>query len=492
MHTIKKHPVLSLGLFCIGVWAIALRIGALAASSYWMDESFSISLADAVRHHGYPLVDSGRVVWRSALYHYTLAPVVALFGTGEAAMRFPSVMMGIVSIGVLSTLAWRWFGKTPAILTVALASLSYWQIAWSRQARMYIMLELFFWLTILLTHEALARRTWRWRLAAAASGLATILAHEFGVFVLFLCALLIMFANTNNVRHIFILFFSYIASVLVVVIGAVAFLRWKGFPVPLDYSLHYLQFLVREYADILIFGIAGIFLCVRRSAILAQRALILFAAFFVWLTILSYAFPLLQYRYLFFVTPALLLGTAVSLARLWLICPKIFPQFFRRFTGPALVILFFLASPSMILLPRTEFPLESDPEASPLSYKSITPQPDFRAAYEVMAREPDLHVFTPYPALSRIYRRQDDDGALFFDLTGGLQGGQAREIYTGVPFVRQNDIEERQAKGEHGFVLLDVLSETRLDPEFRRLLSSFPEVFRRRSGEWSEVWIVRY
>lgn len=481
--------------FALGVlflWAIALRVYALSVPSYWMDEGFSIALANAITDHGYPLVDSGRVLWRSALYHYSLAPVVSLFGTGETATRFLSVVAGIFAIAVVAALTRSWFGKRAGIIVAALMSFSYWEIAWSRQARMYMMLQLFFWLTILLTHCAVTRRKKRWIVFASFAAIATFFTHEFGAFVFVPCALLFFFSRARNSHRSLIVFVSYWGTVITIAIAAVLFLKSKGFPVPLDYSFHYAQFLVREYADLLVLAFVGIVLMIRRDRALQERAMILVATFITPLAIFSYAFPLLQYRYLFFVTPVFIITSAYALARVSNMQWRTFPKKINAVAGGSLVALFFILSPSMILWPRVHFPLESDPEASRLLYRSITPQPDFRGAYDAANVRGDLPLYTPYPTLSRLYRDTDDAGALFFDLTGGLQGEQGIEIYTGVPFVRLSFLEDARAQGEHGLIMLDMLSASRLDPAFRAFISSLPEIYRKRSGEWSEVWVAEF
>lgn len=465
------------------LWAILLRVYKLSAPSYWMDESFSIALASAIADHGYPLLDSGRVIWRSALYHFSLAPIAALAGTGEVAMRFPSVVASILATVVVALLARFWFGNRAGIIAAALMSFSYWEIAWSRQARMYMMLQLFFWLTVLVTHYAITRRDKRWIALAFLLAIATFFTHEFGALVVVPCALLFFFSRSRNSRSSLMVFASYWGTIFAVVIAAILFLQSKGFPVPLDYSLHYVQFLVREYADLLVLSIIGIALMIRQPIKMQQQAMILVATFMTALAIVSYAFPLLQYRYLFFVTPALVLAASYTLARV---------SNMYTLVGSGLVALFFVFSPSMVFLPRAQFPLESDPEASPLLYKSISPQPDFRSAYAAINARGDLPLYTPYPTLSRLYRDSDDAGAVFFDLTGGLQGEQGQEVYTGVPFVRLPSIEDARARGEHGLILLDVLSASRLDPAFRAFVSTLPEIFRKRSGEWSEVWVVEF
>ncbi len=166
----------------VGSWAVTLRLYQLAAPSYWLDEGFSVTIARAIVGRGVPLLDSGEFIWRSPLYHYALAAVVTLAGDGEWATRLLSVILGLAVILVLTVCAERWFGRTVAAITFVLVSFSSWEIVWSRQARMYLALQLLFWLAVLVYTRWWQTRRDGWLvIVTSAAALAT---HEFAALLL--------------------------------------------------------------------------------------------------------------------------------------------------------------------------------------------------------------------------------------------------------------------------------------------------------------------
>src|SRR3989344_3635237 len=98
------------------------RIWFLSTQSIWMDESFTINAALETLEKGYPLLDSG-------VFFGTLTLILSFYFGKE------------------------FFDKKTALIFTFLMTFSYWEILWSRQARMYIQLQFFYFLSLFLFHK---------------------------------------------------------------------------------------------------------------------------------------------------------------------------------------------------------------------------------------------------------------------------------------------------------------------------------------------------
>lgn len=471
----------------LSLLAIFLRLYKLASPSYWMDEGFSITIAQAIVDKGYPLLDSGELIWRSPLYHFFLATVMTLAGNGELATRLLSAVIGIVTIFILTYGAWRWFGHRVAYITFVLASFSTWEIAWSRQARMYILLQALFWLAAIVFQQWYCNRhrVFFWLIPLAV--LAALLTHEFA-FLLFIVLPAYVVIDRFLMPHWskrFTPFFGYCCGILFILIVLILVIRF-GFeqPVPVNYWSHYIIFLVREHLVLLLMAFVGILVAQRRDI---PIILFLGTTGLVGLGVFSFAITLLHYRYLFFLYPVLLWLAAYGIA--WVLSLR------KKWISITLVTIISIAlilHEEITLLPRSFYTLESDPKVSFLAYKSFTPQPDFRAAYAAIAKQNPSMVITPYPELSRLYMQRDDEYALYLDVIGSAdRPPMPHHRYTGTPYITLESLE--RARELQAVVLLDELAQGRVDSDLLQVIEQHAEiVFEKRDGEWSRVTVYQF
>lgn len=461
-------------------WGLVLRCYDLSQASYWMDEAYSITLAQAVVQHGYPLLDSGQTIWRDPVYHYLLAGITVIAGISEVATRILSVLAGMSSVGLLGYIAYRWFGIKVSLVLLGLMSLSYWEIAWSRQARMYMIFQMLCWVTLFLIERVSTKvqppALRRWVGLVVGIGLsivATIFTHRLGIIVIGLAVIFLV--SKKFTKNIFVC-----SSLMIGVVFFSAIMSRLFYGHWVNYWLHYWQYLVLHYPVTLGLAALGLIVLLYKQHRLAWW---LVSMFITYIGILSYAVPLVQYRYLFVVWPIVLLWAAYSIV--WLI------QQWKYST--IIIVLALVFSHEYILWPKATIILESDAPTSALPYKSFTPQPDFRAAYVEMKKNGFMHTVTPYPVITRLYSDQDDIVAIPLDLTGTTLPKTKNEIYTGVPYITLDQLKFLHINGPHGIILVDTFSRHRIEPVIRGYIEDNLALWYTYDvGVWSKIQLYKY
>ncbi|MCB1069548.1 MAG: hypothetical protein H7A43_03800 [Verrucomicrobia bacterium] len=127
----------------ITLWGGVLRGRGLTDASLWLDEAVSVVHAQAILAHGIPRLTTGRISWDFFPMHYAMAGSLFLWPDVHGGSRLPSVLAGIALIPTMFLLALRvyrsrWSGVAAALTTAFLTI----EIAWSRQARGYALLQL--------------------------------------------------------------------------------------------------------------------------------------------------------------------------------------------------------------------------------------------------------------------------------------------------------------------------------------------------------------
>ncbi|MFA6475222.1 MAG: hypothetical protein WCV88_03370 [Patescibacteria group bacterium] len=382
--------------------SIILRVWQLSGQSFWIDESFSISTAQSIIEHGWP------VVWRSSLYHYLLAGTSIFVG-----YRMLSVITGVGMVGVGYIIAKKWFSPIVGLITSVLFATATIEIAWSRQARMYMLLQLCFWLSLYLYQQYRQKNIqWYWPILLT---IITISIHEFGI-----ALLLFYFWYEIIKKYSPKLVLIYIISTTILTGLVYHFI----FPVTpyVNYWWHYLYYFFTTYYVFIVLMCIGIGVAVKQHKQLVYWFISILLG---WLIILSFIVPLLQYRYLFIVLPIMYIFSSVGIVWLWK----------KSKLVVLLAVIILIWQNQITLIPKTNYWLESDSVNSPFTYKSITPQPNFKAAYKFLSDYPNENIITPYPSIHKLYTGQLPKSALFISLTGGTYPDRPdKDTYTGVPY----------------------------------------------------------
>jgi len=172
----RPFPWQCLLLLLVVALAAALRCTTLSFQSLWLDEGYT--LVEAGRpwgellaalfdpRQGYPLYILGMKLWSAA------------WGTGEAALRWPSALAGVGAVPLLYVLGRRLFGRSTGLLAGLLLALSPLAIWYSQEAKAYalaLLLILAAWLSLWEAGEGGRPLSW-WTFAGLA--FLTLLAHR--------------------------------------------------------------------------------------------------------------------------------------------------------------------------------------------------------------------------------------------------------------------------------------------------------------------------
>lgn len=134
-----QRPRAPLDAILIVILGAALRIFQLGTESLWVDEAASLSFVRSYDLVGIvfelPLTEP-----HPPLYYAILELWTAIAGTSPVALRVPSAVFGIGSVGLVYLLGTRYRDRPTGLLAAALLALSRFHIHFAQEARMYSLL----------------------------------------------------------------------------------------------------------------------------------------------------------------------------------------------------------------------------------------------------------------------------------------------------------------------------------------------------------------
>ncbi|MES2668572.1 MAG: glycosyltransferase family 39 protein [Patescibacteria group bacterium] len=456
-----------------------------------MDEGFTVNAVQAIQETGTEILASG-FRYSCPLYCYPSALIADTFGDSPASYRILAALAGTLFIGVLFAGVKRMFNPGIALIAAGFAAFSYFQIAWSRQARWYTLFELFFWLAIFSFYAALYIRRLRWlslSLTALFTGLA-ILTHELGYLLPLIFAAWTVIEAVRSKRLPIAAFVGLAAAGFAGLAGALYYLEAKiSFLLPF-----YLNFYFRSYWVLIALAVIALIHPYNRYKRETALLLLILVAYIVPLSFLT---DIVNYRYLFHATPVLFILAAVGACAILSDLPRAWQ---KVSAGIAIAAVFFVSGQG-VLFPRVEYFLESDdPESFLLQDRNtyiFVPQPDWQEAYafvEGVRTDADA-IVTTQPPFNEIYL--DEPGYWIRYSYNGKdymkETEDDREFYVGAKII--DDVAELRAlaRSTTGFVLLDVYAARRVPAETRAYIETeMTEVFRKKTNSYSEVIVYRF
>ena len=137
----KKNKELLLIFFVILILGLFLRLYGITRESLWIDEGFSIGAARdifKVMKSPTPIDFINNYVDKNPpLYFIFLNLWMKLFGTSEFAVRFPSVIIGLMSIFMIYKLAELLFNKEAGLFASFFLAVTYIHVYYSQETRYY-------------------------------------------------------------------------------------------------------------------------------------------------------------------------------------------------------------------------------------------------------------------------------------------------------------------------------------------------------------------
>jgi hypothetical protein len=489
-----------------------LRIAYISEQSYWIDEGFTNNAVISTIEKGEPRLDSGFLYKRSILNTYVIATSVRLFGFNHFATRLPAVLFGTVLILIIYLFSKELFkNERVALLSAGLTSLSYLQIAWSRQARMYMQFEVFFFLAIYLFYLTLRKQTWTRFSLLIASTVAAIFSHEFGLLLipLYLFGYLLYFygpfvedhesvkKTKSDLNRFLAKYFWYVFAFFVAIVPLAGIKAYSLFFSRLIENLddgdaakeffiggQFINLFQQDNLLLIIGAIMGVLIYILFNKKM-YPGLFLFLTFVLPFYIIISSTDLLHLRYLTFLSPILLIFIAYFVSTVIEVIAKRLKSN-DLYVNLAIVLVLVLVpvfSAAFVIWPQATYKLEFR-----------TPQPDFKAAYAEIEKagfsDKDI-IISPYPAMDKVYLGRSDYW-LPISLSGkSSEVERERSLYTGAPkFLDFDNLKPNR----NYYLVLDEMAINRLGKEFLNYLEEFHEMIyfgQTKKMSLSRIWVFR-
>jgi hypothetical protein len=528
--------VLSLGAF--------LRFHDLGKQSYWMDEGYTINAVISGQENGFTaqgasILDSGKS-YACQTYCLPTIGLAKIFGNNATSYRLLSAIFGFIFIFVIYRFAQVFFkSNAVALLSAFFVALSYWQIAWSREARWYTELEVFFWLALLFFY--LFCLSFRPRIIGINSGpessskrisiqcvtcfvfsiifsILAITTHKLAYLLPFIMLAWFTLSvipakagiQASGVKR-WIPAFAGMTIMLIIFIAFIEFVLGFHFitnsigNIKFHYNLpYYLSFYLRNYWQFIIVAIYGLFTAQGEEK---KKHLMLWSAFSIYFIPLSFLTGIVHYRYLFHVTPVFYLAAALTMQSIFHVIPAkagihsfSVKPWIPGLVGTTLIVIFF-ATGQGLLYPKSFYALESDdPSKLPgRPYYAYTPQPNWNKAYEAIKEniKPDEIIISSHPHFNKIFLNQPGYWIKYDYL--GLektvdQINENKEYYVGAEVINNLEELKKITSEKHGYIIFDYMSaDGRISAEtiqyIQKNLNSF---FYEKTNSYSQIWVYKF
>lgn len=477
----KRHiPWILLALIGAGLF---MRLFSLATQSYWIDEAFSINAALAILEHGKPLLDSGVMYGRAPLFHYPLAGMIGLFGLSEWSTRIISVLFGTASIPLIYYFTRRIADNKVGITAAIIWTFFTLGIAWSRQARMYMMLTFLFYLALFFFVRFLQDKNRRDIFFCALATLAAVFTHKQGYALPLIFAAYLPFHYLpllKNPKRIMRLLKQNVLWLSALAVMGVLVIAWKRAMIlsiistEVDYLAQYLSYLKSEYFLLFYFALAAALILKRfRYAVLS---LIVFGIPFYFVVFHQHTINL---RYVFFILPVMIIFASQAIVFLYEQARKLPAGNIAGGLLMGLIIFSLYSSGTITAMPQNTYHLEPD-----------TPMPDFKAAYANV--DENGTIVSSYAPMAVIYLDRKPDYAFDISLSGTQQARMSNmlnprtEVYNNVTLIDLQTLKELP----NSQIIIDDLSMRRLPPDMHEYLSTLNVTFQKHDGQNSHIVVL--
>mgnify|MGYP001273077504 CR=1 FL=1 len=139
----KNNLISSLLLAALLIIGFFYRIYGLNNNySFWTDENHVAIFVRAILERGKPILLNGHTTGIYQWLQYWLSSISSkIFGLNEFAIRFPSIIFGVLTIWAIYLLGKELFNRNVGLLSAFFITFLKIEILWSRQSRPYQILQ---------------------------------------------------------------------------------------------------------------------------------------------------------------------------------------------------------------------------------------------------------------------------------------------------------------------------------------------------------------
>jgi uncharacterized membrane protein len=174
----------NVALLAISVLGLFLRIYHLGKESLWGDEVYSFGVANNANVFG--IIKVAALYDNHPPFYYIILHYggIKLFGTSEFAVRFPSLIFGVLAIPMIYLLGRRLFNEEVGLISALILAISPFNVEYSQEARMYSLLLFLALLSMYFFVRFLERDSRAVSVGYVLSTALMLYTHNFGLFVL--------------------------------------------------------------------------------------------------------------------------------------------------------------------------------------------------------------------------------------------------------------------------------------------------------------------
>jgi 4-amino-4-deoxy-L-arabinose transferase-like glycosyltransferase len=492
----KYHKILIFSFFSIIIiYGLFLRVYKIDQQSYWIDEGYTLNAVLSTLEKGYPILDSDKIYGpHYLLNNYLISGAVKLGGFNPTATRLPAVIFGMGAILMIYLLGRQYFNKQVGTWAAVLTTLSYWEIAWSRQARMYIELQFFFLLSLYLFNSLLNKFSYKKLVLLILTTLAAILSHYFGYLLIGIYALILLINLFNtkkeelqkiiqDKRKLIVVALSGLGIIALLVKLFLDFFR-KASTNNFFIGHNYQNFLIDYLPLVIVMALAGAVIIVLKEKNIKTKIGLIVAYLLPYL-IITFSADTLHFRYLFFILPILFILTAYVIN----IVSKKFKYSWLLGLGILILVITtsnYLQANTFVLKPIAYYYLEPH-----------TPQPDFKSAYQTIKDygwTDDKIILSAFTQLDKVYLGRSD-----YWLAIGLDGRKLdksklseREYYNNAITIKDVEQLKELTETKTGYIIVDNMTGIRLDREINDLINQQKLIFYNKAGQQDPIWVFAF
>ncbi|HEX5414426.1 MAG TPA: glycosyltransferase family 39 protein, partial [Chloroflexota bacterium] len=176
--------------------AFATRVWQLGAQSFWWDEAYSATVSrEGLREI---VATLAREDFHPPLHYFFLHYWLMLVGQSEFALRYSSVLAGVLAVAAAWTTATRFFGRGAAPIVAALFAASPYLWYYSRETRMFALIPAFSVLAVYCCARATDEGHARWWFGYAAFVALGLYDLYYAIFLPFVCGLWLLITRIGS------------------------------------------------------------------------------------------------------------------------------------------------------------------------------------------------------------------------------------------------------------------------------------------------------
>lgn len=496
---IIRNPIFIIILLII-ISGLILRFHDLGSQSVWYDEAISAIASRELINTGTFTQPSGAPYTRAALNRIFIAISYSTLGFTTLAGRVPAAIFGTLSIPLAFVLGRRIKNDRVGLIICFLVAFSTVQIAWSRQIRMYQLLQFLFLGSLLGLERILDETNWtNLTLFLIPTLLMTISHDSFGYLLAAIIGSSFLITKsrwikykisdlkTVSKRDLLGVLSVFTALLMIILFRGVP---WDGFEriltPAMDYWSNYINYIRFEMGALFYLVLPGAFL----GILMRRRNITYIFPVLIYMIVISYSIMGFHHRYVFILFPILFAFSALTLDYVYeritnvLSNKKTFPKSIRKVI-PSLLIILLMGG--MCFSANLTF--------SPTSHYDLgrtAPQGQFNQAYTYISdnlSEDDVIISTLTPV--SWYYLEMSDYWISFSLWGYRELPE-EETYTKADAIKTVQNIEKATENYQGWIIIDLMGMSRASTEVLEYIDNNFRLIEEVSGREKGVWVYRF